>query len=195
MSKILETENDLTISKIQNIIKEKWNTEYTYTGVKNLLKNQFNLDINEYIDYTPKSNKTNDATAKDINELNLQDNDLNSIINLIHNEKEVFVYRKLLSFLLQNLGYSLDNISKIIGITTETLITWNKQWDEGGYEALLKKRGQGRKSKLSDVQWEEIRKIMGERNDWTLPEIAEAIEIRYGVRYSLTHLAQLLKKN
>lgn len=35
---------------------------------------------------------------------------------------------------------------------------------------------------------------MGERNDWTLPEIAEAIEIRYGVRYSLTHLAQLLKK-
>ena len=113
----------------------------------------------------------------------------------IHDEKEVFVYRKLLSFLLQKLGYSLEDISKIIGITTETLLTWNKQWNEGGYESLLKKKGQGRKSKLTDEEWAEIKKIMRNRNDWRLPEIADEIETKYGVKYSSQHLSQLLKKN
>ena len=35
---------------------------------------------------------------------------------------------------------------------------------------------------------------MGSRNDWTLPEIADEIETKYGVTYSSPHLAQLLKK-
>ena len=51
LSKILESKNDLTISDIQDIIKEKWNIKYTYIGVKNLLKDQFNKDVNKYIGY------------------------------------------------------------------------------------------------------------------------------------------------
>ena len=46
---IMETEKDLTIADIINFIKEKWSIEYTYTGLKNLLKNQFNINVDEYI--------------------------------------------------------------------------------------------------------------------------------------------------
>ena len=195
LSKILKTENDLTFSKIQAIIKDKWNIEYTYMGVKNLLKYQLNEDVSKYIDYTPKTNKANPSSTHDDNKPDFTEKELNTIIEFIHNEKDVFVYRKLLSFLLQKLGHSLEDISKIIGITTETLLTWNKQWKEGGYDSLLKKTGQGRKSKLTDDEWVEIKKIMSNRNDWTLPEIADVIETKYSVKYSSAHLAQLLKKN
>lgn len=195
LSKILKTENDLTIPKIQTIIKDNWNIQYTYTGVKNLLKGQLNEDVSKYIDYTPKTNKTKASHTPEDNKPDFTEKELNTIIKRIHDEKDVFVYRKLLSFLLQKLGHSLEDISKIIGITTETLLTWNKQWNEGGYESLLKKTGQGRKSKLNDEEWAEIKKIMKNRNDWTLPEIAYVIETKYGVKYSPQHLSQLLKKN
>ena len=195
LSKILKTENDLTIPKIQTIIKDNWNIQYTYTGVKNLLKGQLTEDVSKYIDYTPKTNKTKASHTPEDNKPDFTEKELNTIIKRIHDEKDVFVYRKLLSFLLQKLGHSLEDISKIIGITTETLLTWNKQWNEGGYESLLKKTGQGRKSKLNDEEWAEIKKIMKNRNDWTLPEIAYVIETKYGVKYSPQHLSQLLKKN
>ena len=60
------------------------------------------------------------------------------------------------------------NINKLkviyyIGVTKETLITWNNQWIENEYEGLLKKKGQGRKSKLTDSEWEEIGKVIGKK--------------------------------
>ena len=195
LSKILETENDLTIPDIQNIIKDKWNIEYTYMGVKTLLKNQFNVDVNEYLDYYPKSNNSEETITKASEELDFDDEEVDAIIDCIQGEKTVFVLRKLFSFFLQKEGRSLNYISKVLGVTTETLVSWNNQWADGGYKALLKKEGQGRKSKLSDEQWDKIYKVMEKQNDWTLPEIAYEIETRYGVKYSLPHLAKLLKKN
>ena len=197
LSKILKTEDNLTIDKIINIIKEQWNIDYTYTGLKNLLKNQLNLNIDEYIDYTPRKDENTVPPTNEIEKsiIDMGDDELKLLIEYLHDEKNVFVYKKLLSFLFQKLGYSLEVISKIIGVTRETLLSWNKQWKNEGYESLLRKKGQGRKSKLTDEQWEEIRKILRTRNDWTLPEIAEVIESKYHVTYSLTRLATILKKN
>lgn len=195
--KILKTEDNLTIDKIINIIKEKWNVEYTYTGLKNLLIKQFNLNIDEYLNYTPrKDDNTVPPTSE--NEKIIFDNDnedLKLLIEYLHAEKNVFVYKKLLSFLFQELGYSLEVISKLIGVTRETLLAWNKQWKSKEYESLLRKTGQGRKSKLTDEEWKEVRKMLRVRNDWILPEIADLIEEHYNVTYSLPHLARILKKN
>ena len=107
LSKILESKNDLTISDIQDIIKDKWNIKYTYIGVKNLLKDQFNKDVNKYIGYTPKTNKTKAPNTSNDNKLNFNEKELNTIINYIQDEIGVFVYREILSFLLQKLGYLL----------------------------------------------------------------------------------------
>ena len=195
LSKILKNEKNLTIHKIQELLKNKWNIEYTYMGVKKLLINQFNVDISEYLDYNPKQDINIESFEKNLDNLVPEDKkEAERIINLINNEKDVFVYRKLLSLLFQKLNFTLEFIGQIIGVTKETLITWNNQWIENEYEGLLKKKGQGRKSKLTDSEWEEIGKVIGKRNDWMLPEIAYLIKENYGVEYSFAHLARLLKK-
>ena len=195
LSKILKKEKNLTIHKIQELLKNKWNIEYTYMGVKKLLINQFNVDISEYLDYNPKQDINIESFEKNLDNLDPEDKkEAERIINLINNEKDVFVYRKLLSLLFQKLNFTLEFIGQIIGVTKETLITWNNQWIENEYEGLLKKKGQGRKSKLTDSEWEEIGKVIGKRNDWMLPEIAYLIKENYGVEYSFAHLERLLKK-
>ena len=195
LEKILKTEKSLTISKIIKIIEDKWNIKYSYTGVKNLLINQFKVDINQYLDYNPKSNDESIPSSEYMENLSLEDKkELNTLIEYLHNEKDVFVYRKLLSFVFQKIKYPLNVISKIIGVTEETLLEWNNQWDNGGYGALSRKSGQGRKSKLNDEEWEEVYKIMSKRNDWTLHEIADEIKTKYGVSYSFAHLAKILKE-
>ena len=195
LSKILKNEKNLTIHKIQELLKNKWNIEYTYMGVKKLLINQFNVDISEYLDYNPKQDINIESFEKNLDNLDPEDKkEAERIINLINNEKDVFVYRKLLSLLFQKLNFTLEFIGQIIGVTKETLITWNNQWIENEYEGLLKKKGQGRKSKLTDSEWEEIGKVIGKRNDWMLPEIAYLIKENYGVEYSFAHLARLLKR-
>ena len=194
LSKILKSENDLTIHKVQKIIKDKWEVEYTYTGVKKLLINHFKVDIINYLDYNQKTPTTNLPDLDDFQNFN-DDEELKLLISKIHEEKDVFIYRKLLSLILQKLKVSLDVISAIIGITKETLLKWNEQWNTDGYESLSRIKGQGRTPKLSEDDWKEIRKILSERNDWTLPEIAFLINEKYGVNYSQAHLAKLLKKN
>ena len=193
--KILIEEEDLTIHDIQKIIEDKYNKKYTYMGVKKLIENQFNLDIEDYLDYTPKFNLKKENIEKNLDNIDSEDEkELEQIINYIRTEKDVFIYRKLLFLLFTKLNYPLEFTSTILGVTEDTLITWFQQWNKNGYESLKKKSGQGRKSKLSDENWEEIRKIMSTRNDWTLPEISYIIETKYGVKYSLPHLAKLLKK-
>ena len=120
---------------------------------------------------------------------------MEEILSYIKKEKEVFVYRKLLFLLFCKLNFPWEVISVIIGVKESTLIRWLQQWNENGYDSLKKKPGQGRKSKLSDENWEEFRKIMSKRNDWTLPELSYIIKKEYGVTYSLAHLAILLRKN
>ena len=197
LSKILNTEKNLTIDKIINIIKEKWDIDYTYTGLKNLLKNQLNLNIDEYLNYTPRKDDNSIPPIKEIEKtiIDMEDEELKLLINYLHDEKELFVYKKLQSFTLQKLGIPIEVISKIMSVTRETLLTWNKQWENQEYSALLRKSGQGRKPKLNDEQWEEIRKILRNRNDWTIHEIADEIEKKYGVKYSFSRLSRILKKN
>ena len=141
LSKILKNEKNLTIHKIQELLKNKWNIEYTYMGVKKLLINQFNVDISEYLDYNPKQDINIESFEKNLDNLDPEDKkEAERIINLINNEKDVFVYRKLLSLLFQKLNFTLEFIGQIIGVTKETLITWNNQWIENEYEGLLKKK-------------------------------------------------------
>ena len=195
LSEIIKSKNDITIHDIQKIIENNWNISYTYSGVKNLLIKQFNVDITEYLDYNQKSPTNIVPDDKSLENMSEDDkNEFNLIISTLHEEKDVFVYKKLSSFIFQKLGYSLDIISNIIGVTEETLVTWNNQWKSDGYKGLLKKSGQGRKAKLSKEQLKDLRKILRTRNDWLLPEISFIIETKYGVKYSSAHLSKLLKE-
>lgn len=194
LKKHIETDNELTIHKIKDHIKNEWNIDYTYMGVKKLLINEFNVNINDFLNYTPKLNNDNNEIFNDFDSFEFYDSELYDIINLITKEKDLFVYKKLLSFILIKFTIPLEVVGDIIGVTKDTLLNWSEQWVKSGYDGLLKKKGQGRKPKLTEKNWEEIRKKLLKRHDWLLFEIQILIKEDYGVFYDQSHLAKLLRK-
>lgn len=194
LKKYIENNENLTIHDIKKYIKNEWNIEYTYMGVKKLLINQFNIDITKFLDYMPQLSKENNDPYINFNYFEFYDDELFDIIYLLNNETNLFVYRKLISFILMKLTIPLEVIGDIIGVTNNTMINWAKQWNNGGYDALLKKSGQGRKQKLSDKDWKEIGKKLLKRHDWLLFEIQILIKNDYGVFYDQSHLSKLLRK-
>ena len=119
---------------------------------------------------------------------------LEEIEELMKQEKNIKVYKKLVYVRFRIMGYSIIESYTLANVKKSTAYYIEDKWNENGYDSLKKKPGQGRKPKLSDENWEEFRKIMSKRNDWTLPELSYIIKKEYGVTYSLAHLAILLRK-
>ena len=145
--------------EIQNYIKNEWDIEYTIDGIKNLIKTKFNTTLNE-------NNETlNDIIVKLIPHLKEIENNENKkdteFINLklfISREKNSEVLKKLLYLLLRKLGFSNKFTSEIFNITPATGNNWIKKWKKQGYNGLIRKKGQGRKSKLTNKELETLKK-------------------------------------
>ena len=88
---------------------------------------------------------------------------LNIISNLMKKEKSVFVYQKLNYLLLRKIGFSNKEASEFMNVTSVTGNNWHNAWKNNGYEGLLRKKGQGRKCKLTEEQLEELKKTRRKR--------------------------------
>ena len=73
-------------------------------------------------------------------------------------EKNIFVYQKLSYLLFRKIGFTNKEASQFLNVTTVTGNNWLKAWENKGYEGLLRKKGQGRKSKLTEKQLETLKK-------------------------------------
>lgn len=156
---IIDTNKHFSESDIQELIMDKWDEEYTLAGVKNLLKTQFNMTLNE------KDETMNDLISKSqpyLNKFENEDTDkekgIKRIEYLISKEKNAEVLKRLFYLLLRKLGFSNGFSSKILSITTATGNNWMNRWEKRGYEGLKRKKGQGRKCKLTDEEIETLKK-------------------------------------
>ena len=154
LSKNLTSEED-----VQKYIKSEWNEEYTIAGVRNLLKTQFNIDLNEN-EYTIKElTKKLQKQLKELENSNIKDGDeINRIKFLISREQDAEVLKKLIYLLFRGLGFSNSFSSSLLNITTATGNNWLNKWEKIGYEGLKRKKGQGRKCKLTNKQLESLKK-------------------------------------
>ena len=73
-------------------------------------------------------------------------------------EKSIFVYQKLNYLLFRAIGFSNKEASEFLNVTTVTGNNWYNAWKNKGYDGLLRKKGQGRKSKLTEAQLEDLKK-------------------------------------
>jgi transposase len=91
-------------------------------------------------------------------------------------------------------------IARQVGVAHQVVSEWRKAWRQGGCEALRSAGPAGRKSKLTDAQFTEIRNALingvganGYSTDaWTAPRVAEVIERLTGVSYHPGHVCYLL---
>ena len=155
LKEILIKKESWLINDVKNLIKEKYDVEYGYHGVRNLLI-KLNIPITNYFE-VDNQNKNN--VIEKINNLpNESINEIKNLSKLINQEKSIFVLKKLSYLLLRYLGYSNKQSSQMFGITTVTGNNWFKTWESKGYEGLKRKPGQGRKRKLNDNQMKDLKK-------------------------------------
>ena len=154
LSKNLTSDED-----VQKFIKNKWNEKYTIAGVRNLLKTQFNINLNENKDSIDDLTTKLQKHLKKIENSDIEDNsELNRIKFLISREQNAEVFKKLTYLLFRRLGFSNRFTSSLLSITTATGSNWLNKWEKIGYEGLKRKKGQGRKCKLTNEQIEILKK-------------------------------------
>lgn len=163
--RLKELKNYISTSKfiseddVQKFIKEKWNEEYTIAGVRNLLKTQFNINLRENENTIHELTSKLQSYLKKIENIDVEsDDELNKLKFLISREQNAEVLKKLIYLLLRNLGFSNKFTSELLSITTATGNNWINKWKNIGYEGLKRKKGQGRKSKLSNKELEILKK-------------------------------------
>lgn len=139
------------IEDAKKLIKDEYGVEYTYQGVKNLL-DEFNIKIDNYFEIERENKNPKNIVKNNDKNIGDEDNEIKDIIDLMKEEKSMYVYKKLIYLLLRKLGLSNKESSNIFKITTVTGNNWLKSWRNKGYDGLKRKPGQGRKPKLNEEE-------------------------------------------
>lgn len=71
---------------------------------------------------------------------------------------------------------------------------WQGRWNQQGYEGLKPQYGGGAPMKLSDVQVEDLKKVLGEQGPVSTGEARLFILHKYGVEYTIKQVWVILNK-
>jgi transposase len=116
--------------------------------------------------------------------------DLNSLIKSESNSR---VLKRLYFIKFRYLGDSVQEAASKIGITKKTGYDWQKEWNKGGYAALIPDFKGGRKHKLTEKQRKELLILLKEKDHWTTREVMELIKEKFGIEYTLKQIGIILK--
>ena len=111
------------------------------------MKSQFNITLNQNKESITELTDRLEKHLKNVESRMSDDNELNRLKQLISQEKNIEVSKKLFYLILRCLGFSNKFSSTLLGITTVTGSTWKTNWKQNGYDGLKRKKGQGRKKK------------------------------------------------
>lgn len=89
-------------------------------------------------------------------------------------------------------GVTVKSAMEKRGKTPQTGYKWLKTWNDEGFDGLFRKDGSGRNSKLSDYQFEILRKNIVLKGLSSISEIKSEIQNEFGVSYSERHLRRLI---
>ena len=133
---------------------DQWNE-----GGYNALLSQFNIDLNENKDSIKDLTTKLQKHLKELENSDVEnDDEINRIKFLISREQNAEVLKKLIYLLFRSLNFSNRFSSSLLSITTATGNNWLNRWEKIGYEGLKRKKGQGRKCKLTNNQIETLKK-------------------------------------
>jgi len=86
-------------------------------------------------------------------------------------------------------------IAEFLNVCNDTITDWLKAYSKNGIEGILTWKYVGRPSLLTDEQLEKIRQRNNEIPFDNATEALEFIEAEFGVKYTLSWVQKLLKKN
>lgn len=158
LTDILNTKDKWIVNDVKKLIKEQFNVNYGYHGVRELLI-RLNVDISNYFQEEAENKNKIHNVIENFKDISIDDKkEIENLIDKINEENSVYVIKKLIYILFRKIGFSNKVASNFLSITTGTGSNWLNAWNENNYEGLLRKPGQGRKSKLNEDEWNELKK-------------------------------------
>jgi transposase len=99
-------------------------------------------------------------------------------------------------------GISQSQVARKFGVSRTTASRWDRALSGKGFESLRKRRAPGRPSRLtadqlrgaSEVYLSGPRAAGFENDRWTTSRFAEAIFLRFGVRYDPDHVGRIMHR-
>lgn len=116
--------------------------------------------------------------------------ELNKIIK--KEEKSVRVLERLYFIKFIYAGDTIKEACQKVDISEPTGYSWLDSWNKQGYEGLVPNFSGGPKLKLGEAGREELRRILGEKDAWTLREVRELIKAKFNVEYSEMQVWRIL---
>jgi putative transposase len=116
--------------------------------------------------------------------------DLN--IKIKKEEKSVRVLERLYFIRFLYKGDTIKEACERVNITEPTGYSWLDSWNNQGYSGLVPNFSGGPKPKLGDAEREELKRILGDKDTWTLREVRVLIKERFGVEYSEMQIWRML---
>lgn len=115
---------------------------------------------------------------------------------------EALEQRRLKAFTLLKQGTHQAEVAREVGVHRQSVSRWAKQIEQSGRAGLKKAGRAGRKPRLSEAHLKAIERelkrgaqALGYETDlWTLARVADLIEQRCGVRFTVGHVWWLLGK-
>lgn len=111
---------------------------------------------------------------------------------------------------LYGIGYAVEEILLICGCSLRSLLEWCQRYRDEGLSGLLDHRVGGNRARLLALEVEELSQLLhryspaqllgpersdGDGTHWTLADLRQVVEQRYGIRYqSLTSYRTLLAR-
>jgi transposase len=104
-----------------------------------------------------------------------------------------FAYR-LNAIILLGSGWTVSEVAEALLVDAKTIYLWLEKYQQGGTDLLLTLDYQGKSSKLTDAQQEELAKHLDEKVYLDSNAIRDYIEKTYGVVYSPSGVKDLLDR-
>lgn len=109
-------------------------------------------------------------------------------------EKYARILKRLSFIRYRYRGFSVEASAHLVGITKSVGYTWQKRWNDCGYEGLIPRHGGGRPTKLSEVQKEQLKVLLCQRDRWTTSDVKDLINREFSVEYTPKQIRIILKK-
>lgn len=116
--------------------------------------------------------------------------ELNKIIE--KEEKSVRVLERLYFVKFIYKGDTIKEACQKVNISEPTGYSWLDSWNKQGYKGLVPNFSGGPKPKVGDAEREELKRMLGEKDAWTLREVRELIKEKFNVEYSEMQVWRIL---
>ena len=107
-------------------------------------------------------------------------------------EKSVRVLERLYFIRFIYKGDTIKEACEKVDISEPTGYSWLDYWNERGYEGLVPNFSGGPKPKLGDDERDYLKRMIFEKDAWTLREVRELIKQEFNVEYSEMQVWRIL---